>query len=97
LLSFAIRTIAYFGSKRISKQARNFAMHSDEHNMPRKMVMRDNDKKYPKTFDDVFTTPTCRIKRNVPASPNLQAYVERVIQTLKHEVLNGFCVVVSVR
>jgi transcription elongation factor Elf1 len=45
-------------------------MHIDEHNMPRKMVMRDNDKKYPKTFDDVFTTPTCRIKRNVPASPN---------------------------
>jgi transposase len=25
--------------------------------------------------------------------PNLQAYVERVIQTLKHEVLNGFCIV----
>ncbi len=24
---------------------------------------------------------------------NLQAFVERVIQTLKHEVLNGFCVV----
>jgi putative transposase len=76
-----------------SQQARNFAMHIDEHNLPCKMVMRDNDKKYPKTFDDVFTTPTCRIKRNVPASPNLQAHVERVIQTLKHEVLNGFCVV----
>jgi hypothetical protein len=68
-------------------------MHIDEHGLPCKMVMRDNDKKYPKTFDDVFTTPTCRIKRNVPASPNLQAYVERVIQTLKHKVLNGFCVV----
>ncbi len=27
------------------------------------------------------------------ASPNLQAHVERVAQTLKHEVLNGFCVV----
>jgi hypothetical protein len=26
-------------------------------------------------------------------SPNLQAFVERVIQTLKHEVLNGFCVI----
>jgi len=41
----------------------------------------------------VFTTPTCKVKRSVPASPNLQAQVERVIQTLKHEVLNGFCVV----
>ncbi len=41
----------------ISQQARNFAMHVDEHNLPCKMVMRDNDRKYPKTFDDVFTTP----------------------------------------
>jgi len=61
--------------------------------MPYKMVMRDNDKKYPKTFDDVFTTPTCKVKQNVTASPNLEAHVERVIQTLKHEVLNGFRVV----
>jgi putative transposase len=29
----------------------------------------------------------------LPQSPNLQAFVERAIQTLKHEVLNGFCVV----
>ncbi len=26
-------------------------------------------------------------------SPNLQAHVERVIQTIKHEVLNAFCIV----
>jgi putative transposase len=67
-----------------SQQARSFAMHVDEHNLPCKMVMRDNDKKYPKTFDDVFTTPGCKVKRNVPASPNLQADVERAVQTLKH-------------
>ena len=54
-------------------------MHVDEHDLPCKMVMRDNDKKYPQTFDDVFTTSTCRVKRNVPASPNLQAHVERVV------------------
>ena len=33
------------------------------------------------------------IKQTCPWSPNLQAFVERVIQTLKHEVLNAFCVV----
>jgi len=76
-----------------SQQARNFAMHVDEHDLPLKMVMRDNDQKYPKAFDDVFSSSTCRIKRNVPESPNLQAHIERVIQTLKHEVLNGFCVI----
>lgn len=28
-------------------------------------------------------------------SPNLQAHVERVIQTIKHEVLNAFCIVTN--
>ncbi len=68
-------------------------MHVDEHDLPCKLVVRDNDKQYPKTFDDLFTTPTGKVKRNLPASPNPQSHVERVIQTLKHEVLNGFCVV----
>jgi putative transposase len=55
--------------------------------------MRANDQKYPKAFDDAFTTSTCRIKRHVPESPNLQAHIERVVQTLKHEVLNGLLLV----
>jgi hypothetical protein len=46
-----------------SQQARNFAMNGDEHDLPCRTVMRDNDQKYPKTFDDVFTTSTCRIKQ----------------------------------
>jgi len=33
------------------------------------------------------------IKKTSPQSPNLQAFVERVIQALKHELLNAFCVV----
>ena len=40
-----------------------------------------------------LTTPICEIKRNLPALPNPQAHAERVIQTLKHEVLKAFCVV----
>jgi len=31
--------------------------------------------------------------RTIKEMPILQAFVERVIQTLKHEVLKGFCVV----
>jgi putative transposase len=34
-----------------------------------------------------------KIKRTTPMSPNLRAHVERVIQTLKHEVLNYFVIV----
>lgn len=55
--------------------------------------MRGNDKKYLKTFDDVITTPTYKVKLNVPAAPQLQAHGERAIQKLEHEVLNAFRVV----
>lgn len=51
-------------------------MHVNEHDLLRKMVMRDSDKKYPKTFEAVFTMSTCNIKRNVPAAPNLLAHAE---------------------
>jgi putative transposase len=68
-------------------------MHVDEHDLPCEPVMLDDDKQYPKTFDDAFTTPTCTVKRNVQALSNPQAHAERVIQTLKHEALNAFCVV----
>ncbi len=75
-----------------TQQARNFQMHLVEENLPCTILMRDNDRKYVDDFDKVFTASKCAIKRNVIASPNLQAFVERVIQTLKHEVLNAFCI-----
>lgn len=36
---------------------------------------------------------SAKIKRTTHQSPNLQAFVERVVQTLKHEILNAFCIV----
>jgi len=41
----------------------------------------------------VFTGAGRTFKKTPIKLPNLQAFVERVIQTLKHEVQNGFCVV----
>jgi putative transposase len=57
------------------------------------ILQRDQDTKYVQAFDDVFTGDGRTIKKTPIQSPNLQAFVERVIQTLKHEVWNGFCVV----
>jgi putative transposase len=56
-------------------------------------LMRDRDRKYTDSFDNVFESSTCEIKLTPIRSPNLQAHVERVIQTIKHEVLNAFCIV----
>ncbi len=76
-----------------TQQARNFDMFLQDENLPCTILQRDRDTKYVKAFDDIFTGEGRRIKKTPIKSPNLQAFVERVIQTLKHEVLNAFCVV----
>jgi putative transposase len=76
-----------------AQQARNFDMFLQEEHLPCTIVQRDRDSKYVQAFDDVFTGNGRTVKLTPVRSPNLQAFVERVIQTLKHEVLNGFCVV----
>jgi len=77
----------------VSQLARNFDMYRQEENLPCEILQRDNDTKYVAAFDEVFKGAGCMIKKTTPRSPNLQAFVERVIQTLKHEVLNAFCIV----
>jgi putative transposase len=76
-----------------TQQARNFQMHLQDEGLPCELLQRDQDTKYVDSFDEVFRSTGCKIKKTCPRSPNLQAFVERVIQTLKHEVLNAFCVV----
>ncbi len=76
-----------------SQQGRNFQMHIDENDLKCEILMRDRDRKYTDSFDSVFKSSTCKIKLTPIRSPNLQAHVERVIQTIKHEVLNAFCIV----
>lgn len=76
-----------------AQQARNFQMHLEDENLSCTLLQRDQDTKYTTAFDNVFQSTGCAIKVTPVRSPNLQAHVERVIQTLKHEVLNAFCVV----
>ncbi len=68
-------------------------MHLQDENLKCCILHGDRDTKYTVAFDEVFTSTGCTVKKTPPLSPNLQAFVERVIQTLKHEVLNGFCII----
>ncbi|MFO0202468.1 MAG: integrase core domain-containing protein [Alphaproteobacteria bacterium] len=77
----------------VVQQGRNFLQHAEDVDLPVEIVMRDNDGKYPAQFDEVLKSSGAKIKRNTPWSPNLRAHVERVIQTLKQEVLDHFVVV----
>ena len=78
-----------------TQQGRNFQMHVDDNDLKCDILMRDHDRKYVDSFDEVFKNSECKIKLTPVRSPNLQAHVERVIQTIKHEVLNAFCIVTN--
>ena len=78
-----------------TQQGRNFQMHLQDNNLECAILMRDRDAKYVDSFDEVVRSTGGKIKLTPIRSPNLQAYVERVIQTIKHEVLNAFCIVTN--
>lgn len=68
-------------------------MHSEDIELEPEILMHDRDAKFTKEFDEIVQSRGCETKKTPIQSPNLQAHVERVVQTLKHEVLNEFVVI----
>lgn len=77
----------------VTQQAERFQQHAKVADLPLTILMRDNDVKYPRAFDEVFRSAGVTVPKMPPRAPNLRAYVERVIQTIQHEVLNAFIVI----
>lgn len=63
----------------------------EEH--PPTWVMHDADTKFTRQFDEILKNEGLKVKRHTPASPNLNAYVERFIQTIQQECLDHFVVI----
>ncbi|MEW4530194.1 integrase core domain-containing protein [Maioricimonas sp. JC845] len=77
----------------VTQQARNFLMHAEDTGLWPGYVLHDRDTKFTRGFDAILKSAGATVKKTSIQSPNLQAHVERVIQTLQHEVLNHFVVV----
>lgn len=56
------------------------------------MVLHDRDPRFMDVFDAILNQAGAAMQPIAPASPNLNAYVERWIQSIKHECLNHFIV-----
>ena len=76
----------------MTEQAKEFVerIKTREH-LPTHLV-RDRDTKFSAEFKDAMKAAGIQCKKLPVRSPNLNARVERVIQTIKHEVLNHFIV-----
>lgn len=55
-------------------------------------LLRDRDGKFPTIFDQTLRSDSVLVKRLPVRLPNLNAFIERFIQTLKHECLEHFAI-----
>jgi hypothetical protein len=66
----------------VAQQARNFCMDLPEGDRRQALVFHDSDTKFTEQFRGILMPDGLRPKKLIPMSPNLNAYVERFIQTL---------------
>ena len=76
----------------VAQQARNFLMHCQFNGLEIDHLIRDRDTKFVDLFDQTLASAGIDVKRLPVRSPNLNAYIERFIQTLKHECLEHFVI-----
>jgi putative transposase len=89
---FVSSAAAHPDSEWVTQQARNVSMQMEEWGLTASMLIIDRDTKFTKSFDAVFQVNGTEMKRVGPQSPNMNAYAERFVQTLKTECIDHFVV-----
>ncbi|MFH1024103.1 MAG: integrase core domain-containing protein [Planctomycetota bacterium] len=76
----------------MAQQARNLCMYFDDAGAKPDILIKDGDKKITRHFDGILMSHGMRIKKIPYASPNLNAFAERWVQSIKNECLDHFVV-----
>jgi putative transposase len=76
----------------VAQQARNASMQVQEQNLTLDYLIIDCDTKYTHSFDAVFEVEGAEIIRVGPRAPNLNAYAERWVRSLREECLDHFLI-----
>ncbi|HMO34731.1 MAG TPA: integrase core domain-containing protein, partial [Gemmatales bacterium] len=74
----------------MKQQARNLSMFWDKEKVKPTYLIRDFDGKYTNDFDAILEVEDVEIKRVGPRMPNMNAYAERFVQSIKQECLDHF-------
>ena len=76
----------------MQQQARNVLMHFDEQPQPATHLIHDCDTKFTKDFDDLLESEGVKIQKVGPRAPNLNAFAERWVLSVKSECLDQFVI-----
>jgi len=71
-------------------QAHDFLEYAERENLDCSIIIRDFDGKYSRAFDQIFKDRKMKVKPVGPRAPNLNAFIERWVQSIKFEALNHF-------
>jgi len=72
----------------VTQQARNLCFKLDERDEPLRFLIHDRDAKFCGPCDEVLGSEGMRIIRAPIRSPQVNAFAERLVKTLRHEVLD---------
>jgi transposase InsO family protein len=72
----------------VTQQARNATMDLNDRGVSIKLLLRDHDAKFTRSFDDVFDSQGGQVLRTPIQAPKANAYAERWIQTVRAECLD---------
>jgi putative transposase len=70
----------------VAQQARNLAMDGELEGVA--FLIRDRDCKYTRAFDEVFISEDARVIKAPVRAPKANAFAERFVRTVRHEVLD---------
>jgi putative transposase len=71
-------------------QVHDLLEYTEHENLDCSIIIRDFDGKYSRVFDQIFKDRKIKVKPVGPRAPNLNAFIERWVQSIKFEALNHF-------
>ena len=72
----------------VTQQARNLCYALDEREEPVRYLIRDRDSKFAGSFDEVLRSEGIHVIRTPIRSPKANAFAERFVRTVRHELLD---------
>jgi putative transposase len=72
----------------VTQQARNLVMTLPERDQPVRVLVRDRDSKFTRSFDEVFRSEGIRVIRTPVRAPRAKAHAERWVGSLRRECLD---------